>query len=234
MRTMAIVVIDEHRERPFEMLRIHDQRPIQTFGSDRSDEPFGDPIGLRHLNWRANDSGSLRFEYRIEATRELAIVIANQEANRPFALGERPRHLSRLLCHPLAVGMRRAAREVDAAAPDFNEKEHIQPLEPDGLDAEEVHGHHAVRLGADKVPPRRTAPLARWTELMFPQDLLDGRRGYDHAQAVQFAHDALVPPPRILTCQPDDQRSNVTADRRSPSASWVRPMIRHQAPVPVQ
>ena len=44
---MAVVVIDEHRERPFEMLRIHDQRPIQTFGSDRSDEPFGDPIGLR-------------------------------------------------------------------------------------------------------------------------------------------------------------------------------------------
>ena len=63
---MAVVVIDEHRERPFEMLRIHDQRPIQTFGSDRSDEPFGDPIGLRHLNWRANDSGPLRLEHRIE------------------------------------------------------------------------------------------------------------------------------------------------------------------------
>ena len=82
---MAVVVIDKHGQRPFEMSRVHGQHPVQTFGSDGSDEPFGDPIGLRHLNWRADDSGPLRFEHRIEAARELAIVIANQKANWLFS-----------------------------------------------------------------------------------------------------------------------------------------------------
>ena len=53
---MAVVVIDKHGQRAFEMLRVHDQHPIETFGSDSSDEPFRDPVSLRHLNWRANDS----------------------------------------------------------------------------------------------------------------------------------------------------------------------------------
>ncbi len=55
--------------------------------------------------------------------RKLAVVIANQKAYRLFALGERPRDLSGLLRHPLADGMRRAAGEVHAAAPDFDEEE---------------------------------------------------------------------------------------------------------------
>ena len=61
---MAVVVIDEHGQRPFEMLRVHDQHPIKTFGSDRSDEPFRDPVGLRSLNWRANDSGASKNSIR--------------------------------------------------------------------------------------------------------------------------------------------------------------------------
>ena len=68
---MAVVVIDKHGQRPFEMLRVHDQPRIETFGSDRSDEPFRDPVGLRHLNWRANDSSPLRLEDRIERVRNL-------------------------------------------------------------------------------------------------------------------------------------------------------------------
>ena len=124
-----------------DVARSHSQHPIQTFGSDGSDEPFRDPIGLRHLNWRANDSGPLRLEHCIEAAGELAIVIAKQKANRLFTLGELLRHVSRLLRYPFAGGMRRAAGEMHTAAPDFNEEQHVQPLEPGGVDAEEVDGH---------------------------------------------------------------------------------------------
>jgi hypothetical protein len=125
---MAVVVIDKHGQRSFEMSRVDSQNPIQAFGSDRSDEPFRDPIGFRHLNWRANDSGSLRLEHRIEAARELAIVIANQKANGLFTFCEGPRDLSCLL-RPRPVGIRRAAGKVHTAAPDFNEEQHVQPLE---------------------------------------------------------------------------------------------------------
>ncbi len=60
------------------MARGHNQHPIHIrFGP--SDKPFRDPIGLRHPNWRANDSDPLSLEHRVEAARELAIVFANQE-----------------------------------------------------------------------------------------------------------------------------------------------------------
>ena len=116
-------MIEKHRQRPFEMPRVEYQQPVETLGPGRSDEPFRDPIGLRHLNWRANDPSSLCLEDRIEALRKLAVVIANQKAYRQSALGERPRDLSGLLRHPLAGGMRRAAGEVHTAAPDFDEEE---------------------------------------------------------------------------------------------------------------
>jgi hypothetical protein len=41
-------------------------------------------------------------------------------------------------------------------------------------------------------------------------------------------------PTWVLACQPNDQSSNVTADRRSTWPSGVGPTLRHQAPVPVQ
>ena len=70
--------------------------------------------------------------------------------------------------------MRRAAGKVHPAAPDFNGKQHVEPLEPDRLDTEEVDGHHAVRWGTEELPLRGTAPRAGWTELVLSPDLLDG------------------------------------------------------------
>jgi hypothetical protein len=48
--------------------------------------------------------------------------------------------------------MGRAAGHVHAAATDFNEEQHIQPLEPDGIDAKEVDGNHAVSLALEELP----------------------------------------------------------------------------------
>ncbi len=100
--------------------------------------------------------------------------------------------------------MRRAAGEVHAAAPDFDEEEDIQTLEPNGIDAEKVHGDQAVGLSTEELPPRGAASRARWTELVLVQDLPDGGRRDDDAETLQFAHDALITPARVLACQPDD------------------------------
>jgi hypothetical protein len=40
--------------------------------------------------------------------------------------------------------MRRAAGQVDAAAAEFNEEQHIHSLEPHGVDREEIHRDDAV------------------------------------------------------------------------------------------
>jgi hypothetical protein len=143
-------VIEIHGQGPFEMRGIENEQPGETLGPDRSDEPFRDPIGVRHLNWRANDSSPLCLEDRIEAVRKLAVVIANQKAYWLFTFGERPCDLSGPLRHPLAIGMRRAAGEVHAAAADFDEEEHIQPLELNGID-----GARRSTLRARHLPQRR-------------------------------------------------------------------------------
>jgi hypothetical protein len=98
------------------------------------------------LNRRPNDSDVLGLEYGIEAARELAIMIADQKANRFRAFGERPGHLPRLLRDPFGVGVGRASSKVDAPAADLDEEQHVQPLEPDGVDGEEIHGDDALRL----------------------------------------------------------------------------------------
>jgi hypothetical protein len=123
MRTVTIVVISEHGERAFEVTSVHDQQPVQTFGPDRPNEPFRDPIRLRYLNRRANDPGALGVKHRVEAAGECPIVIANQETNRIPALSEHPRDLPRLLCHPLPVGLRGAARQMHAPAGDLDEEQ---------------------------------------------------------------------------------------------------------------
>jgi len=48
-----------------------------------------------------------------------------------------------------------------AAAVELDEEEHVQPLQPDRLDGEEVDGEHALRLGAQKLAPAREPRACR-------------------------------------------------------------------------
>ena len=84
--------------------------------------------------------------------------------------------MPRLLRHPFAVGMRRAAGQVHATTGDSDEEQHVEPLEPDGVDGEEIHGNDALGVRAQELTPRRTLALACWTKRLLAQDLLHSRR----------------------------------------------------------
>jgi hypothetical protein len=58
--------------------------------------------------------------------------------------------LARLLCHPGAAGIGRTTREMNAATAKLDEEEHVQPLQRDRLDCEEVDGEHAPRCARRK------------------------------------------------------------------------------------
>jgi hypothetical protein len=92
-------------------------------------------------------------EDAIKAVRELTIVIADQKTNRFLTFGERPGHLPRLLHDPFGVGVSRASGKINATAGDLNEEQHVQPLKPDGVDREEIHGDDAPRLRAYELTP---------------------------------------------------------------------------------
>ena len=132
MGPTTIVMIDKDSERSHEVLCVQDQQPVQAFRPNRANEPLRDPIRLRDLNRRTNDARALRLKDDIETACELSTMVANQESHWIVTLGERPCDVPRLLRHPFAVGMGRAAGQVHAATGDFDEEQHVQPLEPDG------------------------------------------------------------------------------------------------------
>ena len=73
---------------------------------------------------------------------------------------ECPGELARLLGDPGAGRVRGAAGEVDAAAAELDEEEHVQPLQRDRLDGEEVDREHALRLRPQEGTPGQPRALA--------------------------------------------------------------------------
>src|SRR5262249_28317100 len=130
--------------------------------------------------------------------------------------------------------MGRAPGQMDATAGDLDEEQHVYALEPDGVDREEIHGDDALRLCAQELTPRWPFAPASGTELFLAQDVPDRRCGYTNAEALELAHNALISRARVLVCQPNDDGTNLTTNRRATRASGVRPPTRHQAAVPVQ
>ena len=223
MRPPSVVMINEDREHSLQMRCVYDQR--QSSHSDRAvlNEPLRNPIRLGDLNRRPNDSDVFGLEHSIEAAHKLPIVVADQRANRFCLLGKRPGHLPRLLRHPLGVRVRRAPSQVHSAAADFDEEEDVQPQEPDAIDGEEIHRDEALRLRAQELTSRHPPALSRGSELLLPENLLDGSRRHDDPHALQLADDARVAPPRVFAGQPHDQRSNARVDRRSTGRSGIGP-----------
>ncbi len=86
---MSVVMINEHREGALKVTRVDDQQPVEALGTNGPHESFRDAVRLRRLNRRAHDTDARALKHLIEASREFAIVIPNQQANRFRAFGER-------------------------------------------------------------------------------------------------------------------------------------------------
>jgi len=80
----------------------------------------------------------------IEGGGELAVAVVDQT---PHSLEDaREAAVARLLGHPGARRVGRAARQMDAAAFEFEEEEHVEAAERDRLDGQEIASEHAGRL----------------------------------------------------------------------------------------
>jgi hypothetical protein len=91
---MSIVMNDEHRKNALKMTRVGDQQPVEALGPNGPHESLRDAVRLRRLNRRAHDPNARAAKHLIEASREFAIPIPNQQANRFSVFGERPRDLT--------------------------------------------------------------------------------------------------------------------------------------------
>jgi hypothetical protein len=79
----------------------------------------------------------------------------------------------------------------------YPSRQHIQSLQPNGVDGEEIHCDGAVGLRTVELSPGWPA-ANRQAEACGTEDLLDrGCRDHD-AKALQFTDEALIAPPRVL------------------------------------
>lgn len=79
---MSVVMINEHRQDPFQVTRVEDQHPIEALGTHGSHQSFRDPVRLRCLDRCPHGPNASAVKHVIEAPRECAIAIPNQETNR--------------------------------------------------------------------------------------------------------------------------------------------------------
>ena len=175
MRSMDVIVVHENGGNSFEMSLVQDEQLIETLGTNSAHESLCHTIRLRGAKRGANDLDARASKHLVKTVGELLVPVANQEAELLGAFSQHPSQLPGLLCDPWRGRIRRAAREMDAAAAQFDEEEDVQALEPDGLDGEEVDREHAVPMRSHERPPGGSSSCADRSETRLPKPRAHGR-----------------------------------------------------------
>ncbi len=122
---LAVVVVDVDTKHSFEVAAVEDQQPVEALGAHGSDEALCDRVRFGRADRRPDDLDAFAAEDGVEVTSELAVAIADQEANRRRSLRQGPGELAGLLGDSGAVWVGRAAGEVDAPAAKLDVEEHV-------------------------------------------------------------------------------------------------------------
>ena len=131
VRPVGVVVVDVDVEDVLEVSAAADQDPVEALASDGPDAALGVGVGPRRPDGRADDPDSFAVEDLVEGARELAVAVTDQVADGCGSFAQCPGEVARLLGYPRAVWVGGAAGEVQAAAVELDEEEHVEPAKRD-------------------------------------------------------------------------------------------------------
>src|SRR6266545_6845924 len=133
------------------------------------------------------------------------------------------------------VGMGGDAGEIHTTPGQLDEKEHIEPAQPDRLDREEVTLEDCRRLLAQELPPAHTRAFGCGLDAVTLEHVPDATRREPDPEPDEFAVDALVPPTRVLRRQTQDHLSRLCEQRRPARPSTlIRPAAADEVTMPAQ
>src|ERR1700716_3433712 len=143
--------------------------PVETLRPNGSYEPLRYTIRLWCPKRSAHDLDLLGPKHLVEARSEFPISVPNEEPDVFRAIGQGPRQLPGLLRDPLRCRRRRAAGNMHPATAQFNKEEHVEPLQPDRLHCEEIHGEQTPTVRAHELAPTHPASRADRSDTSFPK-----------------------------------------------------------------
>src|SRR5437870_11534631 len=111
------------------------------------------PSEVRGLNLRADDLEAVGAEDLIEGVAELRVAIMDEESE-GVLVAELDGEVAGLLGDPASVRVRAAGDVLNPPGCERDEEEHVDPLQEDRLDRQEVAGEHARRLRSEEGSPR--------------------------------------------------------------------------------
>jgi hypothetical protein len=116
----------------------NNEQPVQTLGADRAHPALGVRVGSGRPHWREEYLGALVANHVVEGAGELRVVVAEQVAQPSSSFSQHHPQVASLLGDPAAARVGSHTRKVNSAGVEFDEEQHVQPLEPHRLDGEEV------------------------------------------------------------------------------------------------
>jgi site-specific recombinase XerD len=174
-------------------------------------------------------------EHRVEGVGELAVAVADQEAQLIGPLPEIGDEIAGQLRRPGRGWMRGDAQDVDVSVAGIQDEEHVDTLEGYAIDVEEIARQKRVGVGTQEAAPGLVAGSSwRGRHAVSTQDAADRPGGNPVPQAAQLALDSLISPRRVLGGQSHDQGRQVIADRWPARRSGLAPFAGDQTAMPPQ
>jgi hypothetical protein len=149
--TVLVVMADVGAHDLLEVAAAEHQKAVEAFASQAAHPALRMCLRFRRLYRRPNHTNTLGAEHLVEAARELAVAIADEEKRTGCSCSARV--ITRLrACWVTQRSFGFAVTtEVDAAARELDEELHVQTPQPNGVDGEKVTGDDRGRLRAQEV-----------------------------------------------------------------------------------
>jgi hypothetical protein len=161
VRAVVVVVRAVHAKQVLWVPSAEDEPAVEALAPDGAHPAFRVRVCVRRLHRLADDLDPFAAEDRVEPAAELAVAIVDQQPERPLTLVERHQQVARLLFHPPALGVARYGDVLDPAPLERDEEQHVEPLQPERLDREEITSKDPVGLLTEELPPAEAVALRR-------------------------------------------------------------------------
>ena len=125
-----------------------DQYPVEQFTANRSNSSLGDRVRPGCAHRGAQDSYALAGEHGFEHAGGFGVAVPDQNAELGRAVAEVHKKVACMLGHPGTTGVGGDSQEVHPTGRVLHHEQHIQPLQQQCLDAEEIGGENAPRCTA--------------------------------------------------------------------------------------